>query len=110
MCRAGDTTKERRQGRRDKPGRPGGRKEKSDHGVERVGAFSPVWEECSMISQADQDVVSGELGECGIMGEVGNSLEAIASRGPSSPGGEQPTRGQVMDRLREFLDVMKEQG
>ena len=44
------------------------------------------------------------------MEEVGNTLEAIATGKSPFPGRVQPARGQVMDRLRELLDVVLEQG
>src|SRR6185369_11642508 len=109
MHRAGNRTKEQRQGRREKTGRPAGRKESKTTKISRFRKSVSLGRMREK-TQGAQDGISGWTGECGIMGEVGSSLEAVATRGPEVPGKVQPTRGQVMDRLREFLDVVKEQG
>ena len=44
------------------------------------------------------------------MGEMGKVVEAMPPRGITTLGREPPVRGQVMDRLREFLDAIREQG
>jgi hypothetical protein len=44
------------------------------------------------------------------MGEMGKVVEAIFPCGVPTAGREPPVRGQVMDRLREFLDKLREQG
>lgn len=44
------------------------------------------------------------------MGEMGKGVEAMLPRVAFTIGREPPVRGQVMDRLREFLDKLMEQG
>ena len=44
------------------------------------------------------------------MGEMGKGVETMVPLSVSTAGREPPVRGQVMDRLREFLDAVREQG
>src|SRR5438270_1428223 len=44
------------------------------------------------------------------MGREGNTTAGVATASPPLPAVGPPVRGLVMDRLREFLDVVREQG
>jgi hypothetical protein len=53
---------------------------------------------------------SGEPGKDGIMRREGKSAVGVGTVAPPAPLLVEPERGLVMDRLREFLDVVREQG
>src|SRR5262249_38689452 len=56
-------------------------------------------------SEQDRGWSFGKTGGDGMMGEMGKGEnQTIATLWVEKPGREPPVRGQVMDRLREFLD------
>src|SRR5436190_19875198 len=74
--------------------------EREDRGV------GQGWEK----SRTGQGKHSSLTGEDGIMGAQGTSVETAATLESLTLGRVPPARGQVMDRLREFLDLVSEQG